>query len=345
MLRHKQMDCIRDIGIREEAARWYARLHAHDCNESDRRAFEGWLQRRPQNVEAYARIEAFAGRVDAVAADSRLQVLADEAFDAARSHPPKRSTRWHVPAALAASLAVASVGAIYMRGALDESTRMLAYETGAERTSITLADGTIVQLDVNTRIAAKIDEERREIRLLEGRAMFDVAKDAARPFSVEAAGSRTTALGTRFQVQKGTEQVLVTLEEGSVAVEGAAGENEFYERLTPGEQIAISKRSSAHEIRSVDVQAATGWVRGRLVFRGTELVQALEEMNRYSRVKVRLGDPSIARLPVGGNFIIGDNEMIISALVAALPIRAVRNGNEEIILFQRYDMDVRSELP
>ena len=338
------MELIRDTGIREEAARWHARLHAHDCSESDRRAFQCWLQ-YPENFEAYARIEAFTSRIDALAADSRLQALANEAFDAARCDIPKRRTRWHVPAALAASLAVTSVTAIYMRGAFDESTRSLAYETGAERTSITLVDGTVVQLDVNTRIAAKFDEERREIRLLEGRAMFDVVKDAARPFSVEAAGSRTTALGTRFQVQKGAEQVLVTLEEGSVAVEGTAGANEFHERLSPGEQLTISARSSVHEIGSVDVQAATGWVRGRLVFRGTELVQALEEMNRYSRVKVRLGDPSIASLPVGGNFVIGDNEMIISALVAALPIRAVRSGDEEIILFQRYDMDVRGELP
>jgi transmembrane sensor len=337
------MQLIRHTGIREEAARWYARLHAHDCSESDHAAFHCWLQ-YPRNFEAYAQIEAFASRVGAAASNSRLQALADEAFGAASHDIAKRSPRWHVPAALAASLAVASVTAIYMRGALDDPHRAVAYEAGAERTSVTLVDGTVVQLDVNTRIAVNIDDQRREVRLLEGRAMFDVVKDASRPFSVEADGSRTTALGTRFQVQESADQVLVTLEEGSVAVE-SAGEHEFYERLSPGEQLSISARNSLHEKRNVDLQAVTGWTRGRLVFRGTSLAQAADEMNRYSQMKVRIGDPSIAKLPVGGNFIIGDSEMIVDALVAALPIRAVRSGDQEIILFQRHDTDVPIESP
>ena len=90
---------------------------------------------------------------------------------------------------------------------------------------------------------------------------------------------------------------------------------------------------------SVDTYMATSWSRGRLVFRGTPLAEALEEVNRYSTRKLRLADPSLASLPVGGNFIAGDSELIVSAFAAALPLRSVDGGGGEILLFRRYEPD------
>jgi transmembrane sensor len=84
---------------------------------------------------------------------------------------------------------------------------------------------------------------------------------------------------------------------------------------------------------------ATSWSRGRLLFRGTPLAEAIEEVNRYSARKVRLADPSLADLAIGGNFIAGDSELIVSAFAAALPIRAVEGGGGEILLFRRYETD------
>jgi ferric-dicitrate binding protein FerR (iron transport regulator) len=62
-------------------------------------------------------------------------------------------------------------------------------------------------------------------------------------------------------------------------------------------------------------------------------------VNRYSTRKLRLADASLASLPVAGNFIAGDSELVLSAFEAALPLRSVDTGGMEILLFRRYEPD------
>jgi len=56
---------------------------------------------------------------------------------------------------------------------------------------------------------------------------------------------------------------------------------------------------------------------------------------------VRLGDPALADLPVAGNFIAGDSDVVVAAFAAVLPLRVVASGDREIILFRRYDAGER----
>src|SRR5690606_5459811 len=88
-----------------------------------------------------------------------------------------------------------------------------------ERARVTLADGSMVTLDSDTRMLARIGSGRRDITLLAGRALFDVAKDPHRPFVVEAGGRTITALGTMFDVDVSPTELRVTLAEGVVAVQ------------------------------------------------------------------------------------------------------------------------------
>jgi transmembrane sensor len=204
---------------------------------------------------------------------------------------------------------------------------------------VNLDDGSSVQLDVGTRIEVRMSGDSRGIQLLSGRALFEVARDSSRPFSVTAAGSRTTALGTKFQVERTDTNVIVTLTEGSVAVDQyqnhlvGIGWNE---RLVPGEQISIDIQNHRSLRRLVDIHSTTSWTQGRHIFRGMPLKAAIEEVNRYAETKVRIGDPSLATLPVAGNFIVGDSEIVVEALAAVLPVRAVSNANQEIVLFRSY---------
>jgi ferric-dicitrate binding protein FerR (iron transport regulator) len=54
---------------------------------------------------------------------------------------------------------------------------------------------------------------------------------------------------------------------------------------------------------------------------------------------VRLGDPELADLAVGGNFIAGETDLIVSAFAAVLPLRVSEGTAGEIILFRRYSAD------
>jgi transmembrane sensor len=326
-----------DDRLLQEAARWHARVNASDCTEQEHAAFESWRAASPAHAAACARAEKVTAGVDRLMADPRLQALIERAAQKAPGKESHRPSRWTVPAALAAGLAVAVIGVHISVQLLRPTVQAVVYETHSERRAVTLEDGSVLQLDIGTELHVRMSAERREIELLKGRALFEVSHDAARPFSVVAADARTTALGTKFQVQRDEGNILVTLAEGSVVVDGASPRVGWRELLAPGEQLSFNTADAGVGKRTVDLQRATSWMRGRHVFRSTPLAEAVAEVNRYATKKVRLGDSSLAGLPVGGSFIAGDSELIVDALSAVLPIRAVAGSGNEIILFRRYE--------
>jgi transmembrane sensor len=340
-----------DERLLAEAARWHARLAADDCTDFERAQFQRWLASSRRHADAYESMAAFSRRLERLAdVDGRLQAMAEDAFAIAAADPDsaaesrwdprsKGTRRWMVPATLAASIFVAFIG-VRIGGYFSTSAPPLTYSSSEQtRRDVTLADGSVVHLDVDSEINVSFSGAHRDITLVNGRALFEVAHDASRPFVVSAGQSHTTALGTHFQVQRESEHVLVTLTEGSVAVTGNPTQSSWSERLTPGEQISLGADGHVREKRAVDTQAVTSWSRGRLAFRGTPLAEALQEVNRYGHRKVRLGDPDLAELPVDGNFIAGETDLIVSAFAAALPLRVAEGDVGEIILFRRYAAD------
>jgi transmembrane sensor len=346
------MDLMENERTLQEAAGWHARLHSADCTEEDRLAFEQWRRSDVAHARAYEIAERTSSQLDSLVLDPRLQALAllareevaaESTTRRSRSRPGRaglggRRMRWTVPAALAASVAVAILAVRFLPDALDDGSATMAYESSKDKArSVTLSDGSTVQLDVGTRLTVQMSSERRRVTLLAGRAMFDVAHDRSRPFSVAAADSRTTALGTRFQVELDPAQVIVTLAQGSVAIDDESVAHEWHEQLQPGEQLSVDMQTAMLTKTTVDPSVVTSWTRGRHLFRSTPLHEAVDEVNRYAQKKIRIGDPSLADLPVGGNFIAGDSELIVAAFAAVLPLSVVNDGNKEIILFRRHE--------
>jgi transmembrane sensor len=326
----------------EEAARWYARLAAPDCSAAERRQFHLWRESSPLHVEACAILQHTEDALDRLAShDSRLQALSDEAYAMGRPGSDElsqgRHRRWAVPATLAASLVIVLVGLRMGSQLIWPPSHPVAYEnTSVQQRRISLEDGSVVHMDANSRITVLISTKQRQIELLSGRVLFEVTHDPKRPFSVIAGNAHTTDLGTRFQVDRTREGVVVTLEEGSVVVDSALSER-WHEQLSPGEQLSVSSNAASRVRRAVDPFAATSWSRGRLVFRATPLAQAVEEVNRYTAKKLRVGDPSLAELTVSGNVVAGNGELAASAFAAVLPIHVVDSGGEAILVPGRSD--------
>jgi transmembrane sensor len=330
------MDDTHHIGPDAEAARWHARMLAADCTHADREALKNWLAHSSHHEAAYGRVADVLSAVESAQVDPRLQLLAEQAFEESTVAPTKRAVAlW--PAAVAASLAVAAIAIVTWVGP-NSGVAPIVYETSQQRSTVVLNDGSTAVLDVGTRIEVEMSDEAREVKLLAGRALFEVAHDASRPFSVEANDSRTTALGTRFQVTLDDEMVSVVLEEGSVAVErfDSSDSVAWSERLRPGEQVLIDAVTGTASKRTFDSYSALSWVQNRHVFRDTRLEDAIQEINRYAAKKVRLGDPSLADWHLAGSFIAGDSEQIMAAVASVLPVRVISAGEHELVLFRRY---------
>lgn len=329
-----------------QAAKWYARLQSPDCNQAEVRDFQLWLEKNPLNAQAYESVRSAAQLIsDKWASDPRMAALSKDALkpDARESHVPKvffSSRQIRSLAAVFAFLGIFVVLALSNGPDVGKTIQPQVYvNNGEARQRIDLNDGSVIYLDVAAKVNVTILKDKRLVELKQGRALFEVAHDRNRPFSVSAMGSSVVALGTRFQVEMYQHRMSVVLTEGSVAVSGVNASNHWREILIPGEKLSINDQSKIPLKTNVDTELLTGWTKGQLNFEGMPLVDVLEEVNRYSRIKVVLGDDTLASIPISGNFIAGgDSNEFVETLISVLPLRSVRTGANEIVLFQTHEL-------
>lgn len=322
-------------GTLAEAERWFARLMTGDSSYEERAAFERW-RAAPEHAVAYAQTERLWRDVGGLTGDPELERLAAEALVATAPRKGRRQRdAWRMPWRLVAPIAACAVAAIaiaFMFRTPAPAPVVYATDPG-QRDTITLADGSRVLLNVDTRIAVSLGDDARELTLGRGEALFEVAHDAQRPFRVSSGGGAVTALGTRFQVGQRDRRVTVTLLQGSVAVEREDTGERL--RLAPGEQASFDVAAGRMSTRTVDPEVVSSWTRGRLLFRATPLSEVVEEVNRYAQIPLRLADPSLGATPVSGTFPIGDSRSVALGLQALLPIRADMNARDEITLHRQ----------
>lgn len=319
---------------REEAADWFARLKTRETSSADLQAFRIWRQ-APGHKEAYDEAVAFWKQSQAVKADPDIQeVLASALGRAGEASPSRRAggvSRPIIGLSLAAAvLALVGGGAFVFRGAHSYAT-----DVGQQRL-VRLADGSTVRLDTNSKVEVRFKAGRRDVRLVRGQAMFEVAHDAARPFVVQADGASVTALGTRFDVKHEAGGVRVTLVQGSVEVRARDGAAPQVWRLQPGQ--AVSTNQPAATPKPVDVAVATSWMSGRLVFRAAPLSTAVAEVNRYNHDQIVLDGPQIAEASISGVFDAGDTETFVDS-VAQLHELAVARPEKGVIRLSQARQD------
>jgi transmembrane sensor len=205
---------------------------------------------------------------------------------------------------------------LYRMGFMD---RMRAdyYTVVGEVRSITLADGTRVDLNTDSAIVVRYSQAERRIRLLRGEAFFDVSRNPKRPFVVDASSLTATALGTQYgvraalgdsfgdvQVEQGGVEVIssrdqIVLEAGGVA------------RLTAPGHLAST---------TADVANETAWRSGKLVFSGQPLRDVLATLERYRYGRIVVLDSTAAEQRVSGIFDLNDTDQALRALEENLPV-------------------------
>lgn len=319
--------------IREEAATWFARRRDGVRTPGEEAAFEAWRNRSEEHARIYAETERAWEQWKQLQNSKRMREMAAAAMTATahRSRQTKSRRRWPLLAAAACLVAVVVFGGMQWLS-LMKHTQPVVYSTGVgERQTEKLPDGTRVVLNTQTTLQVSYSPRQRTVTLQHGEAMFEVVHDARHPFKVVVGNGSVIDLGTKFQVRHDDGMTAVTLLQGRVEVAA----HDKRKQLSPGEQARYSATTTGIDVRKVDTSAITSWMQGRLNFRGLPLAQAVAEANRYSAVKLRLGDPTLASLPVSGSFRAGDNAAIAAALSAVFPVRVARSNAHEIVLMPR----------
>ncbi len=322
---------------RAQAAAWIARLHGPNRTREVEEGLRQWLQADAEHTAAF---EVLTDIWEKTARLSR----------AGSTTTPRALARLSLARALLAMIVVAFMGQGFVRG---EYTDVVTTGIDQFRT-ITLADGTRVSLDADSRLIVHYSRLARHVVLLDGQAYFAVRHRATWPFVVAAAGHLIRDLGTEFDVRREGDVLAVTLLEGKVTVSAVrAGTSGARRRdaavsadlsgglaasgvahaltLSPGERVTFAGTRAARIDwpRLVQVMA---WEHREVVLDNTSLGQAALELNRYSHQRIVIDDPAVAAIRVSGIVQAGASSSFAAAVAKAYELSASHPAHNVIVL-------------
>jgi transmembrane sensor len=345
--------------IYQEACEWFVEFRSGDLNDGGRRKFDRWARKSPEHMAAYLEIAAIwdeGAKLDSEqnwdAETLMMEGAAAEATNVVRlPNPPERtdqqSRRWkfsRVRFRVAAS--VAAVGCALSALMLYQNLRIPSYSTMVgEQRSITLEDGSVIDINSHSKIRVRYSAHERKVELLEGQALFHVAKNRARPFFVISGTMQVRAVGTEFDVDQKLGGTVVSVVEGRVAVllrsQGLGGESINLHNvpiipassdspsifLSAGEQALVTPvaiRKAAHP----NIAIATSWIQRELEFESASLSEVAEEFNRYNKRPLIIEDPSLYDFHITGVFSSSDPASLIRFLRERPGVRVTETESE-----------------
>jgi transmembrane sensor len=339
--------------VTAQALEWFVAHRAGELTDEQREDFINWLSASPAHVREYLVLTGFGEDLKTLAKDFPLST--DALVARAQSEPPSsvsllfpaRETKstlgpatkidrrftWKIAAAVAmTTLALALLGTWRLFEPNSYST------AHAEQRSWRMPDGSIVHLNSGSKIKVRFDDRRREVDLIQGQALFQVAKDARRPFWVRAGDATVKAVGTEFDVYRQPHDTVISVIEGRVAVwDSTQRINESIPSTAPvtqldaGQQARVGRKSASVSRHPEDVRKTVAWLQRQVVFDHDPLASAAAEFNRYSETRILIEDPSLTSVQISGIFSAYDTEAFIRFLEHQPDMR-VQRGDREIIV-------------
>jgi transmembrane sensor len=318
----------------EAAAQWLARRD-RGLTPAEQDAYLQWLRSDTRHGAAITRLEKAWHALDVL---TRWQPE-----HSAQPNPDllavrRRRSPWVVPAWLSAA-AVVAIGFFLYQARPDENepapgAAQLAqtYERRA------LADGSVIEINRGALVEVDYSDAERSVRLVQGEAHFTVAKDALRPFVVQAGQVKIRALGTVFNVRLEPERVEVLVTEGRVRVDPPAASSPTVEPplLEAGQRAIITLhdavlQSIVAQVDADEIAATLAWQPRWLEFADAPLIEVLVEFNRQGGPRLVLADPELARLRVGGSFRADNADGFVRLLESGFGVQAERTATRTIL--------------
>jgi transmembrane sensor len=321
----------RQSAIEAKAAEWIIRLGEGPLRDEQRRTLDQWLAECPAHASAFDRARSTWADLGA------LQAVPGALLDDVA--PPRHRSSvgyagWYQPVRVtmrraAAVVALLAVGTGFAAFWFGNPLLILEadYRTApGESRSVTLADGSNVQLATNSALAVHFDRQERRITVLSGEAYFTIAPmqgTETRPFVVEAANGTAKALGTQFMVDHEGDETQVVVAEHQVQVSATTpGRSEASSVvLSPNQAVHYDRVFGIGAVTQTDLDQATAWRRGRLVFDKVSLADVIAQLNRFRRGRIVIADADLARRSVSGVFEIADLNAALATIARELGLR------------------------
>lgn len=311
-----------------EASIWFARMHGPDAPAHEA-SFATWIAEAEAHRDAYSRVsEAFSlGKA----------LIPGISPDTTR---PNRSRRKLVTIITILFIGLCGVafttrqnGFVSVR---QPPTAVITdrWSTGTgEIRTVRLSDGSTVTLDTQSELVSRFGADRRYLRLIRGRARFDVAHER-RAFVVQAGSGIVTAHGTIFDVRVEGQVASVRLIRGAIDVGLTKhdGERAKVRQILPGEAVTFDVGRGINPATASSAIVQTVWPSSLLEFDNARVSEVIAEANRYSSRQLSAGSPDIAERRVSGTFRVGDAERLAGHLSSLLGVQLSQRPNGDIVL-------------
>ena len=344
--------------IEQQAADWLLRLDTDQGpSQAELKRLRAWVERSPAHREQFKRLTQYwhCTTLPADLSFSPANSSESEATKATSVSAFQRlfSSGWRGTAILGTALSLTA--ALAMGLLMDNSSGISGngiYETRTgEQNSITLVDGSVIQLNTGSRIHVNFVDNQRTVSLMAGEVHFEVAKDTTRPFIVKAREGLVRAVGTAFTVRLQPQALKVVVAEGKVALATSLdkpnSDNNTAETvkravdrgyLVEGQTVDFvpeADKGLGNEIQQLkqdDLDQQLAWRRGMLLFAGEPLSEVIAEVNRYTSIDIKIIDAQIADIRIGGHFKVDETDAMLQALEMSFGIQVTRPSDNTVHL-------------
>lgn len=307
--------------IDAEAARWVLRLDREKASASLEAELEVWLDADNRCRGALLKAEAAWLLLDGA------RMHAPTPVPMAEYVPSLSFARLSFAARLSRRSVLGGVGALVAAGiaavvVLPVDGDRYRTEVGEVR-RVALADRSTAAINTASGIDVVYEKKQRRVRIRRGEVWFQVAKDSARPFVVEAGAVRVEAVGTAFSVRRRDAGADVLVTEGVVrawvtGAEGTVTRVEAGSKAFVADDAAVTKAVA----RPSELDRALAWRAGKIDLAGETLAEAVSEFNRYNVRQIVIGDAAAGEKRLYGVFRIDDPEGFAKAAAVTLGVRA-----------------------
>ncbi|MFC4314068.1 FecR family protein [Steroidobacter flavus] len=285
--KHTKLTAI-EMAVMDTANIWLIRERE---GRADPAALAAWLAASPSHAEAYRRAASVYAAVEVPA--TRV------------GRKTRNFSRWRNAASV---LFLISAGWLLRDLPVELTSTVTAV---GETRELSLPDGS--QVELNAASAARVDysEAERKIELRRGEAWFAVTRDVARPFVVIAGDTRITVLGTKFNVKRRDDAVLVSVAEGRVEVRDASRNV----TLTPGRAVVASP--DRFEVTDIPLTQVAEWRTGWMGFEQTTFEAVIDELSSYHRGPIFIAARDLRTRPIAARLNLQSPEAALKIAVSA----------------------------
>src|SRR5690348_7900972 len=274
------------------------RFSMHNCTTEEERAVREWLE-----DDTWPNLPEGENLPDEIR--RRIWDILYGRIHRSPLHPKHaaKSRRMVIKVAAVVLVLIGGAGMVYFHYA--KQSKFSAYTAEAAGCRILLSDSSVVFLSPHSSITMMqpFPKDKRTIKL-EGQAIFEVAHDALRPFTVITGNVNTIALGTSFKVTSYPERSLinVVLSYGKVVVEDhpVHGKKKCI-FLNPGEGVVYNKTTRTME----KIHSAAGqldYKNNVLFFKNAGIKEVAEKLSNYYHVIVYYDSLNNPDWSVSGEF-------------------------------------------